>query len=289
MTHPNSLNDDLDAGHTPDEAVKLPLAKSPELSNLLKRFDEMHRAILGNESLNDTTIQHVGNSLTAANQRTLQEKENRGTIERWKRIENGTYSGSDIEDIRFLNNETTRKLVELGETSWELGHDDLPLRGLSMLTDTQADILSGFKGAHISLDSLTSLSDHQAAALSRFEGRSLSLSGLQTINDTQMKILCNFKGEDLVLNGLSKLTDSQAISLSEFEGNARRIFLMGVKSLTERQAKQLTEFQGKIHIGGVRKLSSKAAKALYPFLRKFNVSDVVYRYIKQVGASNSES
>jgi hypothetical protein len=124
----------------------------------------------------------------------------------------------------------------------------LRLGGLTTITESAAQILSGYYKGKYSGDTLTfaSLSEIEDGALKqlvKYKGH-LGLPGLKTISDTAAKILAEHRGSHLDLGGLKTLSAPAAKALAGYKGFDSVCKTKGQISLGKEAAKVLLKQKG---------------------------------------------
>jgi hypothetical protein len=144
----------------------------------------------------------------------------------------------------------------------------LALDGLRTLSDTAAEMLSGYSGENgLNLGGIESLSDVAAEFLGRFHGY-LDLGGLTDLSESAARDLAKCGGV-LHLDSLARLSSEVAEALATHKGE---LSLGGVKELSTLSAAALAAFEGpRLGLGGLSAVTDDVADALSPIGRRIDL------------------
>ena len=150
----------------------------------------------------------------------------------FQKIREGNFTEEDTAKLTTVTMEIAEILINFRVDV------DLELSGLTLISDSVAECLSGYFGG-LNLKGLVTISDNVAEQLSKHSGQ-IWLNGLKSISDTIADHLSKIQG-DLFLGGPESISDSVAEILSKHRGGV--LSLWNLKSLSDVAAKSLSECQ----------------------------------------------
>ncbi len=286
MINPNTLNDEIETADTSAEGVKLEIAPSPELNELLVKFGVLQKAIMNDAPVEIDLIKAIKGSLDQIDlnlngkkftKSELLEMPNlKRTIEVWKEIiEEGCIDHAD--EMICINDTVLELLLEKIVKTYS---EHFSLKGVLWITTNQAIMISSFRGNEIRLDSLSTINANQVSALGKFTGSTISLNGLEKISDKAALAFAEFNRKILFLNGLTSISDAQAAAFgNSLLGHLR---LDGLTTLSDNQAKGISRYTGEsISLKNISGLSKEALRSLFPIQYKMHNNLVLQQQINE--------